>query len=277
MGQGAFKRSRPGRALAAAGVFVVACVPSSREPRRSPPEPEAFVAPNAASEARADLDPPRPDPPPPGPASEPGQADLDPSNDGVVAPPPPVPDCAARLEAAGVVFRPAELPLQSANRGTITCGAEQVVEYRGSPSGIRYNAFPVLTCTMALGLARFERVLQEEAEAQFGARVKRVTHAGTYSCRRMARFGSMISEHSYANAIDLRSVTLANGRTVAVLRDFGPPEGDPLTREAQFLRRIAHRAFDEKIFSVVLTPLFDTLHRDHFHFDMARYRVDGTR
>jgi hypothetical protein len=207
----------------------------------------------------------------------------------VVAPPPAVPDCEDRLRAAGIDFRPAELPVKTADRGTLTCGAEQVVEYRGSASGIRYNAAPVLTCTMALGLARFERVLQEEAEAQLHTRVKRIAHAGTYSCRHMARYSGMVSEHSYANAIDLLSMTLANGRTVAVLRDFGPTVGrreagrtetvgaEPEAPEGQFLRRAARRAYDEKIFSVVLTPFFDALHRDHFHLDMARYRVDGTR
>jgi hypothetical protein len=38
-----------------------------------------------------------------------------------------------------------------------------------------------------------------------------------------------------------------------------------------------HRAFDERLFSVVLTPYWDKLHSDHFHFDLARYHVDGTR
>ncbi len=130
---------------------------------------------------------------------------------------------------------------------------------------------------MALGLARFERVLQEEAEDKFHSRVKRIAHAGTYSCRHMARFSGMVSEHSYANAIDLRSVTLGNGRTVAVVRDFGSLDAEPTAPEGQFLRRAARRAYDENIFSVVLTPFFDALHRDHFHLDMARYRVDGTR
>lgn len=208
---------------------------------------------------------------------QPGQADLDPDNDYVVAPPPAVPDCEQRLRAAGIEFRPAELPVKVADRGTLTCGAEQVVEYRGSTSGIRYSAPPVLTCTLALGLARFERVLQEEAESMLHARIKRIAHAGTYSCRHMARFSGMVSEHSYANAIDLKSMTLANGRTISVVRDFGSLDAEPATPEGQFLRRSARRAYDEKIFSVVLTPFFDALHRDHFHLDMARYRVDGTR
>jgi hypothetical protein len=93
----------------------------------------------------------------------------------------------------------------------------------------------------------------------------------------MARYTGWVSEHSYANAIDLRSMTLGNGRTVAVLKDFGPLDSEPQAAEGQFLRRAARRAFNENIFSVVLTPFFDALHRDHFHLDMARYRADGTR
>ena len=208
--------------------------------------------------------------------SRPGSADLDPTNDEVVGPPSAVPDCEARLRAASVTFRRAELPLKTTAHGTLTCGSDQVVEYLGSENGIRYNAAPVLTCTMALGLASFEHVLQEEARARFGTRVKRLVHAGTYSCRRMARF-RMVSEHSYANAIDLQSVVLENGRSIGVAKDFGPLDDDRATAEGQFLRAVARRAYDEKIFSVVLTPRFDALHRDHFHLDMARYRVDGTR
>jgi hypothetical protein len=209
-------------------------------------------------------------------ASEPGQADLDPDNDLVVGPPAAVPDCDARLRAAGVQFRMASLPVKLMDRGAWSCGAEQVVEYRGSASAIRYNAAPLLTCTMALGLARFERILQEEATALFQSKVTRVQHGGTYNCRRMARF-DMVSEHSFANAIDLLRLTLANGVTIDVVRHFGNRDHPPASRESRFLRDVARRAYDENLFSVVLTPLFDPLHRDHFHLDMARYRVDGAR
>jgi hypothetical protein len=207
---------------------------------------------------------------------EPGTADLDPTNDWVVAPPAPVADCEARLSAAGIRFARAELPLRNGG-GAITCGAEQVVEYLGSASGIRYNASPVVTCTLALALARFERILQDEAELHLKSRVRRLEQAGTYNCRKMARFRSMVSEHSYANAIDFRGVTLEDGRTIGVLRDFGKLDVEPASPQALFLHSVAHRAFDERVFSVVLTPYFDALHRDHFHLDMARYRVDGTR
>jgi hypothetical protein len=277
MGGGTFKRRGSGRCTIAAGVLLVSCAPFARDLPEAPPIVEARP-PTLVATRPAD-----PEPPPALAVTEtavappePGRADLDPDNDYVVAPPAAVPDCEARLQALGVDFRPAELPLKTVDKGALTCGAEQVVEYRGSASGIRYNAAPILTCTMALGLARFERVLQEEAEAQLHSRVKRIAHAGTYSCRHMARYKGWVSEHSYANAIDLRSMTLANGKTVAVVKDFGPLDAEP-SAQGQFLRRSARRAYDEQIFSVVLTPFFDALHRDHFHLDMARYRTDGTR
>jgi hypothetical protein len=47
--------------------------------------------------------------------------------------------------------------------------------------------------------------------------------------------------------------------------------------EGRFLRSVATRLYDEGVFSVVITPFFDALHRDHFHLDQARYRNDGSR
>jgi hypothetical protein len=93
----------------------------------------------------------------------------------------------------------------------------------------------------------------------------------------MARFRHMVSEHSYANAIDVRAFTLDDGRRIEVLAHFGPTTAEPPEPESRFLRSVARRLYDEAVFSVVLTPFWDAHHRDHFHLDMARYRVDGTR
>lgn len=212
---------------------------------------------------------------PAAPPPEPGRADLDPDNDRVVAPPDAFADCAARLTAANVNTKPAELPLKRSSTGH-TCGAPQVVVYAGVPGGARIRPAPLVTCGMALALARFETILQEEAARELGSAVVSVTQGGTYNCREMARF-DLVSEHSYANAIDLKSFTLKNGRTVSVERHFGRPGVEPSQPEGRFLRALAHRLYDEGVFSVVLTEYFDRLHRDHFHLDLARYRIDGTR
>lgn len=215
-----------------------------------------------------------------GAGSEHAHADMDPDNDGVVAPPAPLEDCERQLTEAGISFRPATLPLQRERVGergaVIACGAEQVVRYVRGPGKIRYNSAPVLTCRMALALGGFELLAQAEAQRHFGERVTRITQLGSYSCRKMVRF-DFVSEHSYANALDIRELRLASGRRVSVREHFGALGSAPRTREARFLRTLAERAYDERLFSVVLTPYWDRLHADHFHFDQARYRVDGAR
>jgi hypothetical protein len=203
-------------------------------------------------------------------------ADVDPGNDDVVAPPEPIADCEAKLRAAGVTFTSAALPVKVGRGRQPTCGVGQAVAYRRGPARLRYNGTPVVSCGMALALARFEQVVDEEARRHLGRRVVRVQHGGTYNCRKMSRF-DLVSEHSYANAIDIRSVTLQGGRTLPVVSTFGPTDAPPARPEARFWRAVASRLYDEGAFSVVLTPFFDRQHADHLHLDLARYRVDGTR
>jgi hypothetical protein len=203
-------------------------------------------------------------------------ADLDPENDAEVAPPARIPDCEEQLRRLGVVFASAELPVKRAHGKLPTCGTEQAVVYERGPEGIRYNSSPVVSCGMALGMARLEAVLNEEAKRHLGQKVARIEQGGTYNCRRMARF-DLVSEHSYANAIDIRSVTLENGRKLTILANFGRLDTPPVRPESLFLRAVASRLYDEGAFSVVITPFFDKLHKDHIHLDQARYRVDGSR
>jgi hypothetical protein len=203
-------------------------------------------------------------------------ADLNPRNDDVVAPPEPIEGCEDKLRALGVTFTHADLPVKEGNAKRPTCGAPQAVVYERGPAKIRYNSAPVLSCGMALGLARFEQVLNEEAKRHLGQEVARIEQGGTYNCRKMARF-KLVSEHSYANAIDIRSVTLKNGRNLSVLKTFGKTDAEPKRPEARFWRAVTHRMYDEGTFSVVITPFFDGLHKDHLHLDQARYRVDGSR
>ena len=188
-----------------------------------------------------------------------------------------MPDCEGRLRNAGVEFRPAPgIRLRTNAQGQVVCGNEQLVTYVRGPGGIAFTPSPTLSCALALALARLELIAQEEAERQLGSRVRRIAHGGTYSCRKMARF-KLISEHSYANGIDLRSFVLEDGRQLSIQRHFGGTNPEVDQPEARFLRALARRLFDEDVMSVVITPFFDRLHHDHLHVDLARYRTDGTR
>ena len=236
----------------------------------SPGEPIALVP--AASSAVAEASPP-----PPPPRSPFAYANIDPADDFVVGPPDVRSTCEDDLAAAGIKFKPVSLPVVTPKKSKITCGAPQVVLYRGSPEKISYQPSVMTTCTMALALARFETFIQDEAKTRFGKRVVTIHHIGTYACREMAAYPGWVSEHSYANAIDLTDFVLEDGRTIAVLEYFKPKVAEATTKEGQFLRAISRRAYDEETFSSVLTPFFDKLHANHFHLDMARFRSDGTR
>jgi hypothetical protein len=243
---------------------------------RSPVPTPSFEIPNATGDRDATVAAPAP--PTTTPRSPYAFANDDPDDDLVVAPPAPRPDCHEALAAAGVKFADASIPVhvEGKGRSRITCGAEQLVVYRGSPAGIGFSPTPILTCTMALALARFETVVQEEAERSFGERAVRITQLGTYACREMAAYPGWVSEHSYANAIDVESFVLKSGKQIRVLSSF--ERGDQTrTREGAFLRAISRRAYDEELFSSVLTPFFDARHNNHFHLDLARFRNDGTR
>jgi hypothetical protein len=201
-------------------------------------------------------------------------ANIDPSDDEVVGPPSVIEDCEARLERAHVKFRSAKVPLVT--HGKMLCGAHQAVTYEKGPEGIAFFPRPTVSCPLALGFARFESLVQRLALKHLGQKVKSIHVGGAYNCRSMARF-KLVSEHSYANAIDIYGLTLENGKRVSVLHDFGRPEKEPPEKSGVFLRELARAAFDEQIFSVVVTRFFDELHRDHIHVDMAHYRTDGSR
>jgi hypothetical protein len=235
-----------------------------------------IVLPTAAATASETASVPAPTPPVP--RSPYAYANIDPADDLIVAPPDPRPNCEADLAAAGIKFHRASLAVHTeGKKSKITCGAPEVILYLGSPEKINYSSAPLMTCTMALALARFETVIQEEAVRDFGKRVKKIDHLGTYSCREMANYPGWVSEHSYANAIDLAVFTLEDGRVISVLKDFQKTETEPTNKNALFLRTISHRAYDEDLFSNVLTEYFDKLHKNHFHLDMSRYRTDGSR
>lgn len=259
-------------------IAVVACgsAPATvpLEPRATP---AAVAAPTPAVPTAVLAAPPVATPVEPEPSAPRwGHADLDPANDGTIGPPPALPDCEQRLRDAGVTWKTARIGTSRKQDGVPTCGAEQVVRFKRGPGAITYSSAPLLTCQMALALADFERVVQEQAERELGSRVARIEHLGTFNCREMANY-DLISEHSYANGLDIRRLTLADGRVVDVLKDFRPREAEATDPRTTFLRTLANRLYDEELFSVVVTPFFDAAHRNHIHVDLARYRVDGSR
>ena len=183
--------------------------------------------------------------------------------------------CRESLKTSGL--RHASWPLRPLRlESGVVCEAPEGVAVKRGASGLRFAPAARVNCAFAMRLARFEQIVQEEARTTLRSPVVSVLQLGTYNCRRMAAYPDLTSEHSFANAIDVATFVLKNGRRVSVERDWVPKESPASSPAAAFLRRLTRRLFDEHVFSVVLTPSYDRHHRNHLHLDGAEYSVDGT-
>ncbi len=143
------------------------------------------------------------------------------------------------------------------------CGWSSAFRVAASGTSIIIGSPPTMRCGLAVGAHIWLTSVNHRAQLLLGSPLKRVHHAGTYSCRRMYnRSSGRMSQHAYANAWDVTGFELADGRVVSVLRDWSSkgPRRD-------FLKRIRDDACN--VFDVVLGPDFNAAHRDHFHLDMG--------
>ncbi|UWQ18530.1 extensin family protein [Jannaschia sp. M317] len=117
---------------------------------------------------------------------------------------------------------------------------------------------PVETaCETALRLAAWRAYVLPEAESQLGIPVTELAHQGSYNCRPI-RGGTRMSTHATARAIDIRGVTLADGRLLPLSGNWS---GDG--PEAAFWRGLRDGGCDW--FTTVLGPDFNAAHADHLH------------
>lgn len=169
--------------------------------------------------------------------------------------------CRALLQAAGVRYT--ILPtVKSGER----CGYADALRF--APGGTQQIEFSParlgVSCPVAAALATWEwNVLQPAAQKHFGARVERIEHLGSYSCRRLyGRSAGDWSEHATADALDVAGFRLSDGTHVSVLNDW-----EDKGEKAAFLREV--RTGGCKLFSTVLSPDYNAAHRDHLHLDQA--------
>jgi hypothetical protein len=142
------------------------------------------------------------------------------------------------------------------------CGWENA--FRISKAGGARISVEKVTCEVATAFTLWmEHAVQPAAQEIFGVRVASVGNFGTYACRNIVgnpHWSELRSEHATANAIDVASFTLTDGRTISVERNWkgtGP--------ESRFLHA-AHRG-SCKYFRVALGPDFNEAHHNHFHLD----------
>ncbi len=172
--------------------------------------------------------------------------------------------CQLRLTATGHVVFAALPPLA----GPGACGAPDVVRLEAvvmpDRSRVALEPPPTLRCTFAAAIGEWVRDDIGPAAAGLGAPLRSIENYDSYDCRGMNRVsGAKLSEHGKANALDIRSLRLADGKVVRLT--------DVAVARA-FRERIRQTACAR--FMTVLGPGSDGYHEEHMHVDLAERHGD---
>lgn len=173
--------------------------------------------------------------------------------------------------SAGAVRETSFIHGRSALGGPSVCGSEHPFEMAAADGGrVSLKPTALLRCPMIPQVDRWvAEVVEPAARFHFGQSLVELTVAASYGCRAINNIsGGRLSEHGYANALDISAFTLADGSKITVK---GGWYGDG--REQGFLHDVHDGAC--RNFTTVLGPEADGYHRDHFHMDLARHGRDG--
>jgi len=148
------------------------------------------------------------------------------------------------------------------------CGGEDLVRLEAVmlSDGHRVAVKPaaILRCTMASAIADWIRTDVAPLAMKLGSVITDLDNFDSFECRGRNRIaGALLSEHGRANALDVRSLKLADGRSISLTDRTVPRE----LRES-----VLHSACAR--FSTVLGPGSDWYHEDHIHLDLMERHND---
>ncbi|MBY6158023.1 extensin-like domain-containing protein [Pseudooceanicola nitratireducens] len=161
-----------------------------------------------------------------------------------------------------------DLDIQGVEVGTVggpgACGISQAVRV-SAVSGVALSTHALMDCKTAKSLKTWVDRGMKPAVRQRGGGVSQIRVVAHYACRtRNNQKGAKLSEHGKGRAVDVAGFTLVDGTKISVLEGWGT------RRDGKVLKRMHSAACGP--FGTVLGPDANRFHRDHFHFDTARYR-----
>ncbi len=174
--------------------------------------------------------------------------------------------------ASGKVRPTAFVTPMSGLGGPGVCGALKPFKMAAADYGrVQLRPAAVLRCAMVTAVDDWvSGSISPLAARHLGSPVVALKVAASYSCRtRNGQPGAKLSEHGLANALDVSSFYLADGRQITVKRGW-----HGTSAERSFLRAVHASACRQ--FTTVLGPNADRFHHDHFHVDLARHGRKGT-
>jgi hypothetical protein len=176
------------------------------------------------------------------------------------APPPP---SICRLALTEAIAIAPSIPAISGPGG---CGGDDLVRLEAvvlpDNKHVALKPAAILRCTMAAAIADWIRSDVAPFAQSLGTSISDLDNFDSFECRGRNRVsGAKLSEHGHANAIDVRALKFANGRSLSLTDRSVARE----QREA-VLHSVCAR------FTTVLGPGSDWYHEDHIHLDLAERR-----
>ncbi|GIL02298.1 MAG: hypothetical protein BroJett030_21970 [Alphaproteobacteria bacterium] len=164
------------------------------------------------------------------------------------------------------------------------CGADSPLTLI-SAAGVALTGRPTVTCEMAGQLARLAEEATSLARRLLDGELAAIVTGPGYECRRRNRAAAgKLSEHAFANALDIAAFRLADGREVTVAGDWprapataqdeaaAPVDAAASGPRQAFLKQVHAAAC--RHFTTVLGPDSDTAHEAHLHVDLGCHGSD---
>ena len=148
------------------------------------------------------------------------------------------------------------------------CGGEDLVRLEAvvlpDKHLVAVKPAAILRCAMASAISDWVRTDVAPLAVSLGSIVTDLDNFDSFECRGRNRIvGAPLSEHGRANALDVRSFKLANGRSISLT---------DRTVSRDLRERVLHSVCAR--FSTVLGPGSDWYHEDHIHLDLMERRND---
>ena len=184
---------------------------------------------------------------------------AEPDRPAAEAEPAPAPPSACRLALTDAVAIAPSIP---DIHGAGGCGGEDLVRLEAvvlpDKRLVSLKPAAILRCTMASAVADWVRTDMAPLALSLGSVISDLDNFDSYECRGRNRVvGAKLSEHGRANALDVRALKLADGRSISLTdRDV------PREQRESVLHSVCAR------FSTVLGPGSDGYHEDHIHLDL---------
>jgi hypothetical protein len=168
-------------------------------------------------------------------------------------------------------------------KGALACPDADVQEFAGEE--IRFTPSARAVPAFRARLAAFEQIVKAVSLRVYGRSASQILVAASYDCRAVSGKSRRISEHAFANAIDIagfvfppqaiiakdgsiHAVAIPGSFEVRVDRHWRARGDTVVERHARFLDELTVELAAREVFRTLLGPSHPD-HQDHFHFDMA--------